>query len=203
MLEGSRAREVRMSKPQSGRQVAVKASFDDLVVPPSVMSQLQAIAAQLRQRSAVRGQRGAGIAALFAGESGKSKSMAAEAIAKAMGLDLYRVDLPGIVSKYIGETEKNLARLFDEAEDGGAILLFDEADALFGKRGEVKDSHDRYANIEVSYLLQRIERHPGLTILATSSKQALDSAFLRRLQFVVEFPVPDVHAREQIRRRQM
>jgi SpoVK/Ycf46/Vps4 family AAA+-type ATPase len=116
-------------------------------------------------------------------------------------LDLYRVDLSQVVSKYIGETEKNLRRIFDAAEGGGAVLLFDEADALFGKRSEVKDSHDRYANIEVSYLLQRMETYRGLAILTTNMKDAIDSAFLRRLRFVVQFPFPDAVGRAEIWRR--
>jgi SpoVK/Ycf46/Vps4 family AAA+-type ATPase len=116
-------------------------------------------------------------------------------------LDLYRIDLSQVVSKYIGETEKNLRRVFDAAEEGGAVLLFDEADALFGKRSEVKDSHDRYANIEVSYLLQRMEAYRGLAILTTNLKAALDTAFLRRLRFVVQFPFPDAAQRAEIWRR--
>jgi SpoVK/Ycf46/Vps4 family AAA+-type ATPase len=127
--------------------------------------------------------------------------MAAEVLARELRLDLYRIDLSQVVSKYIGETEKNLRRVFDAAEGGGAILLFDEADALFGKRSEVKDSHDRYANIEVSYLLQRMEAYRGLAILTTNVKNALDPAFLRRLRFVVSFPFPDAAQREEIWRR--
>jgi len=124
--------------------------------------------------------------------------MAAEVIANALELDLYRIDLSSIVSKYVGETEKNLSKLFNIAEDSGAILFFDEADALFGKRGEVKDSHDRYANIEINYLLQRMESYRGLAILATNMKSSLDKAFLRRLRFIVEFPFPSVTERTQI-----
>jgi SpoVK/Ycf46/Vps4 family AAA+-type ATPase len=124
--------------------------------------------------------------------------MAAEVIASELRLNLYRIDLSQVVNKYIGETEKNLRRLFDAAEDGGAILFFDEADALFGKRSEVKDSHDRYANIEVSYLLQRMESYRGLAILTTNLKQALDAAFVRRLRFIVQFPYPDIGERAQI-----
>src|SRR5207253_5638184 len=131
-----------------------------------------------------RMNRGLGISALFAGESGTGKTMAAEVLANSLRLDLYRIDLASVVSKYIGETEKNLRRVFDAAEDGGAILFFDEADALFGKRSEVKDSHDRYANIEVNYLLQRMESYRGLAVLATNMKSALDPAFLRRIRFV-------------------
>jgi SpoVK/Ycf46/Vps4 family AAA+-type ATPase len=122
-------------------------------------------------------------------------------LASELGLDLCRIDLSSVVSKYIGETEKNLRRVFDAAEDGGAILLFDEADALFGKRSDVKDSHDRYANIEVSYLLQRMEAHRGLAVLTTNLKSALDPSFQRRLRFIVHFPFPDARQREAIWRR--
>jgi SpoVK/Ycf46/Vps4 family AAA+-type ATPase len=142
--------------------------------------------------------RGAGVAALFAGSSGTGKTMAAEAIAAELDLDLFRVDLSQVVSKYIGETEKNLSVIFDAAEAGGAVLLFDEADALFGKRTQVKDSHDRYANIEVSFLLQRMEAYRGLAVLTTNMKEAVDQAFLRRLRFVVEFPFPDARGRREI-----
>jgi SpoVK/Ycf46/Vps4 family AAA+-type ATPase len=142
--------------------------------------------------------RGFGISALFAGESGTGKTMAAEVIANELHLDLYRIDLSAVVNKYIGETEKNLRRLFDAAEDGGMILFFDEADALFGKRSEVKDSHDRYANIEVNYLLQRMESFRGLAILATNMKSSLDQAFMRRLRFVVNFPFPGPVERKMI-----
>jgi SpoVK/Ycf46/Vps4 family AAA+-type ATPase len=127
--------------------------------------------------------------------------MASEALASELRLDLYRIDLSQIVSKYIGETEKNLGRIFDAADEGAGVLLFDEADALFGKRTEVKDSHDRYANIEVSYLLQRMEAYRGLAILTTNRKTALDQAFLRRIRFVVEFPFPDANQRAEIWRR--
>src|SRR5690606_38905988 len=145
-----------------------------------------------------RGARGLGIAALFHGPSGTGKTLAAEVIARRLGLDLVRVDLSGVVSKYIGETEKNLRRIFDAADRGGCVLLFDEADALFGKRSEVRDSHDRYANIEVSYLLQRIEAFRGLAILTTNLRQGLDTALLRRLRFVVAFPFPDTAERRRI-----
>jgi SpoVK/Ycf46/Vps4 family AAA+-type ATPase len=124
--------------------------------------------------------------------------MAAEILANHLKLELYRIDLAGVVSKYIGETEKNLRKVFDAAEQAGAILFFDEADALFGKRTEVKDSHDRYANIEVNYLLQRMEEYRGLAILATNRKTALDRAFLRRLRFLVDFPSPDARSRRLI-----
>ena len=192
------------------QRIESRATFDDLVVPPSVSSQLREIASQLQHRQrvyeewgfGVRDTRGLGIAALFSGESGTGKTLAAEAIANEARLDLYRIDLASVVSKYIGETEKNLSRVFDAAEHSGAVLLFDEADALFGKRSEVKDSHDRYANIEIAYLLQRIESYRGLAILTTNMKSALDRAFLRRIRFVVQFPFPDEAAREAIWRRQ-
>lgn len=185
------------------------AGWDDLVLPEAQIAVLHAIAAQVRNRATVherwgfgaRSSRGLGIAALFAGVSGTGKTMAAEVLAAELGLDLFRIDLAAVVSKYIGETEKNLARIFDAAEAGGAILLFDEADALFGKRAEVKDSHDRYANIEVSYLLQRMESYRGLAILTSNLKQAMDQAFLRRLRFVVEFPFPDAGQRARIWQR--
>ena len=183
-----------------------KATWDDIVLPVETGNLLRQIAAQVGQRSRVydewgfrhRMNRGLGISALFAGASGTGKTMAAEVIANDLRLNLYRIDLSAVVSKYIGETEKNLRRLFDAAEDGGAILFFDEADALFGKRSEVKDSHDRYANIEINYLLQRMEAYRGLAILATNMRGALDHAFLRRLRFIVNFPFPGPREREVI-----
>lgn len=182
------------------------AGWSDLILPDAPRQLLREIATQVRHQLTVcerwgfarKSARGLGIPALFAGESGTGKTMAAEVLARELGLDLFRIDLSAVVSKYIGETEKNLARLFDAAEDSGAILLFDEADALFGKRSEVRDSHDRYANIEVSYLLQRMEAYRGLAILTTNQKAALDSAFQRRLRFVVNFPFPDLAEREAI-----
>jgi hypothetical protein len=185
------------------------AAWDDLVLPDAQIETLRDISTHVRQRMkvyetwgfAAKSSRGLGISALFAGVSGTGKTMAAEVLANELQLDLYRIDLSQVVSKYIGETEKNLRRVFDAAEEGGAILLFDEADALFGKRSEVKDSHDRYANVEVSYLLQRMESYRGLAILTTNMKEALDSAFLRRIRFVVQFPFPDAEGRAEIWRR--
>jgi SpoVK/Ycf46/Vps4 family AAA+-type ATPase len=142
--------------------------------------------------------RGLGISALFSGESGTGKTMAAEVIANDLELDLYCIDLSAVVSKYIGETEKNLRRVFDAAEESGAIIFFDEADALFGKRSEIKDSHDRYANIEINYLLQRMESYRGVAILASNMKSALDKAFVRRLRFIVDFPFPGPEERRVI-----
>jgi SpoVK/Ycf46/Vps4 family AAA+-type ATPase len=175
-----------------------KATWNDIVLPDQEMRLLWELAGQVELRAKVydewgfrrRMNRGLGISALFAGESGTGKTMAAEVLANHLHLNLYRIDLSAVVSKYIGETEKNLRRLFDAAEDGGALLFFDEADALFGKRSEVKDSHDRYANIEINYLLQRMEAYAGLAILGTNMKEALDQAFLRRLRYIVRFPFP-------------
>jgi len=185
------------------------ATWEDLVLPDGQIETLRDVSTHVRQRMkvyetwgfAAKSSRGLGISALFAGVSGTGKTMAAEVLANELKLDLYRIDLSQVVSKYIGETEKNLRRVFDAAEEGGAILLFDEADAIFGKRSEVKDSHDRYANVEVSYLLQRMESYRGLAILTTNMKEALDSAFLRRIRFVVQFPFPDAEGRAEIWRR--
>ncbi len=191
------------------QRLETQACWQDLVLPEAQGLILHDISAHVRQRLKVyetwgfgkQGSRGLGISALFAGTSGTGKTMAAEVIAKELHLDLYRIDLSSIVSKYIGETEKNLRKIFDAAEEGGAILLFDEADAIFGKRSDVKDSHDRYANIEVSYLLQRMESYRGLAILTTNLKSAIDTAFMRRIRFVVQFPFPDLAQRTEIWRR--
>jgi hypothetical protein len=180
--------------------------WEDIVLPEDVSRQLRELADQVAARPLVYEQwgfgarlpRGRGITALFSGPSGTGKTMAAEILAKQLNIDLYRIDLAGVVSKYIGETEKNLRNVFEAAEQTGAILLFDEADALFGKRSEVKDSHDRYANIEVNYLLQRMEDYRGLAILCTNRRSSLDRAFLRRLRFLVEFPFPDWSQRRLI-----
>ena len=147
--------------------------------------------------------RGFGISVLFAGPSGTGKTLVAEIIANELQLDLYKIDLSGVVSKYLGETEKNLERLFGAAECGGAILLFDEANALFGKRSEVKDSHERYANIERTYLLQRMEVYPGLAILTTNQKEDLDTAFRCRIRCIIRFPLPDTQQRALIRPRRL
>jgi hypothetical protein len=191
------------------QRLEVRADWEDLMLPDSLREQLREIELHLRHRALVHhtwgfspaGWRGTGTSVLFSGPSGTGKTMAAEVLAKRLALDLYRIDLSGVVSKYIGETEKNLRRVFDAAESGGAVLLFDEADALFGKRGEVKDSHDRYANLEVSYLLQRMESFHGLAILTTNRRSALDQAFLRRLRFIVDFPMPGPRQRRELWRR--
>jgi hypothetical protein len=185
------------------------AHWQDLVLPEREMRALGYLVAQVRGRSTVlrhwgfgeRITRGNGITALFAGQSGTGKSLAAEIIANELDLTLYRVDLSGVVSKYIGETERNLRRVFDAADEGGTLLLFDEADALFGKRSDVKDSHDRYANLEVSYLLQRMEDYAGIAILTTNQRHAIDQAFLRRLRFVVSFPFPSEAERKVLWQR--
>jgi SpoVK/Ycf46/Vps4 family AAA+-type ATPase len=191
------------------QRIESQATFDDLVLPDSQKEILMNIVTHVRHRATVlntwgfagQGSRGLGISALFAGASGTGKTMSAEVLAGVLELDLYRIDLSAVVSKYIGETEKNLRRIFDAADSGGVILLFDEADALFGKRSEVKDSHDRYANIEVSYLLQRMESYRGLAILTTNMRSALDVAFLRRIRFIVQFPFPDAGQRAEIWRK--
>jgi hypothetical protein len=187
-------------------RIVPRYGWDDIVLPPDVIHDLKAAAAQVRHSALVYGEhgfakkypRGRGISLLLSGPSGTGKTMAAEVIASDLALDLYRIDLSRVVSKYIGETEKNLRAVFDAAETSGAVLLFDEADALFGKRSEVKDSHDRYANIEVSYLLQRMECYSGLAILATNMKGHLDGAFMRRLRYVIDVPSPDAAARRLI-----
>jgi hypothetical protein len=188
------------------QRIEALADWDDLVLPEAQRRILQQVAVHTQHRLTVhhdwgfaeKSSRGLGIATLFWGDSGTGKTLAAEVLANTLGLALFRIDLSAVVSKYIGETEKNLRKVFDSAEELGAILLFDEADSLFGKRSEVKDSHDRYANIEVSYLLQRMEAYRGLAILTTNHKAALDTAFARRLRFVVHFPFPDQAQREAL-----
>ena len=180
--------------------------WDDLVLPPDRVQLLRDISAQIRHHQTVfgdwgfggRSSRGTGLTALFSGPPGTGKTMAAEVLAGDLGLHLYKVDLSGVVSKYIGETEKNLRRVFAEARTANAVLFFDEADALFGKRTEVSDAHDRYANIETSYLLQQMEEYDGVVVLATNLRQNLDDAFTRRIRFIVEFPFPDADSRARI-----
>lgn len=180
--------------------------WDDIVLPTDQKSQLQEICSYFSNMALVYGDwgfqsktnLGKGLNALFAGSSGTGKTMAADVMAGELGLDLYKIDLSTIVSKYIGETEKNLDRIFREAQDSNAIIFFDEADALFGKRSEVKDSHDRYANIETSYLLQKMEEFQGIVVLATNFRKNMDDAFVRRMHFVIEFPVPEEPDRWEI-----
>ena len=181
-------------------------TWNDIVLPEDALVQLQEICQRVVYRHAVFAEwgfenklsYGRGVTILFAGSSGTGKTMAAGIIANDLGLDLYKIELSGVVSKYIGETEKNLDRIFTAAENANAILFFDEADALFGKRSEVRDSHDRYANLEISYLLQKMEEYEGLAILATNLRQNLDEAFVRRLAFTIHFPSPEVEDRQRL-----
>jgi hypothetical protein len=191
------------------RRIEAAVGWDDLVLPPPVTAGLRALADRARYRETVLGDwgmrpgggRGTGVTALFAGDSGTGKTMSAEVIAADLGIDLYVVNLATVVDKYIGETEKNLDRIFAEAADVNGILLFDEADALFGQRSEINDSHDRYANIEVAYLLQRMETFDGLAVLSTNLRANIDEAFMRRLDVVVDFPLPDAELRLALWRR--
>jgi len=181
------------------RRVEPRVGWDDLVLPPPTLAGLKELASRARHRDRVidewglrpGGGRGRGITGLFAGDSGTGKTMSAEVIAGELGLDLYSINLATVVDKYVGETEKNLERIFGEADGINGVLLFDEADALFGKRSEVRDAHDRYANIEVAYLLQRMESFDGLAILSTNLRANLDEAFARRLDAVIDFPLPE------------
>ncbi len=185
-------------------RITARKSWNDLILPPDQLTQLHEICDRMQYAQIVNEEWGfgsrasKGISALFSGDSGTGKTLAAEVIAHELGLPLYKIDLSAVVSKYIGETEKNLSSIFGEAQAGSAILFFDEADALFGKRSEVKDAHDRYANIEVAYLLQRIETYDGMVILASNFRHNLDDAFTRRLDFILEFPVPDADYRRRI-----
>ena len=203
----------RAARAQSGEQLGrlalrVEAGhrWEDLVLPPATLRRVREIAAAVEHRHRVYttwgfGRRvgtGQGLKALFAGVSGTGKTMTASVIARELGLDLFKIDLSGVVSKYIGETEKNLDRIFRAAHASNAILFFDEADALFGKRSEVKDAHDRYANIEVSYLLQKMDEHEGVVVLATNLRKNIDEAFARRMHYIIEFPMPDIPHREQL-----
>jgi SpoVK/Ycf46/Vps4 family AAA+-type ATPase len=181
-------------------------AWADLVLPAEPMEQLRDVCEAARYRALVFDEwgfgrklaLGKGLNVLFAGPSGTGKTMAAQAISGELSLDLYKIDLSLVVSKYIGETEKYLARIFADAEAGSLILFFDEADALFGQRSEVRDAHDRYANIEVSYLLQKLEEHDGIVILATNLRKNMDEAFVRRMQFAVDFPFPAERERRRI-----
>ena len=188
------------------RKIQPSYHWEDLVLPLDQLRQLKELAGQVRYKQQVMSAwgfdgkltLGKGLNALFAGPSGTGKTMAAEVIANDLDLDLYKINLATVVSKYIGETEKNLNRIFDEAEHSNAILFFDEADALFGKRSEVKDAHDRYSNIEIAFLLQRMEEYEGISMLATNLRQNIDDAFTRRLRFMIDFPFPSEVYREQI-----
>jgi len=199
------------SSRSATRSAKPSATFDDLVLPESTLDSIRQLVSWARRRDAViaanprlvSGGKGRGVSALFAGASGTGKTLTAHVVADALNLDLYQVELPTVVDKYIGETEKNLQRVFQEAENLNAVLFFDEADSLFGARSEVRDSRDRYANIEVAYLLQRMEQFDGIAILATNLRGNLDVAFSRRLQFIVHFPEPDAPTRTQLWRRHL
>jgi SpoVK/Ycf46/Vps4 family AAA+-type ATPase len=185
------------------RRIRPAVGWDDLVLPAEPLARLRELAVRARHRDRVLGDwrlsagggRGRGVLALFAGESGTGKTLSAEVVAAELGLDLYVVQLSSVVDKYVGETEKNLERIFTEADRTDAVLLFDEADAVFGKRSEVKDSHDRYANMESAYLLQRLESFDGIAVLTTNLRANIDEAFTRRLDLVVDFPFPDARQR--------
>lgn len=191
---------------EMGLKIIPRYEWNDLVLPKERTGQLKEICNQMKNNCRVFGEwgfgrkiaHGRGLSVLFAGPSGTGKTMAAEVIAHELQLDLYKIDLSGVVSKYIGETEKNLAKVFQEAQTSNAILFFDEADALFGKRTEVSDAHDRYANIETSYLLQKMDEYEGMVILATNLRENMDEAFTRRIRFIVEFPFPDEASRNRI-----
>ncbi len=188
------------------RKIEPRYMWEDIVLPKDTKDQLKEVAGHIKYRGVVYSDwgfdrklsMGKGLNILFSGPSGTGKTMAAEIIARETQLDIYKIDLSNVVSKYIGETEKNLSRIFKEAETSNAILFFDEADALFGKRSEVKDAHDRYANIEIGYLLQKMEEYDGVVILATNLSKNIDDAFLRRMQIVIEFPFPDETQRRLI-----
>jgi SpoVK/Ycf46/Vps4 family AAA+-type ATPase len=202
------AARIASGQPLAGlaRKLEPRHTWDHLVLPADPMAQLREVCCQARNRQVVLGDwgfdrrlsLGKGLGVLFCGPPGVGKTLAAEVIANELELDLYKITLANVISKYIGETEKNLERIFTAAGNSNAILLFDEADALFGKRSEVRDSHDRYANIEIAYLLQKMEEYEGISILATNLRQNLDEAFLRRLSFVVQFPFPEEDYRQRI-----
>ncbi|MBL9060250.1 MAG: ATP-binding protein, partial [Mangrovicoccus sp.] len=192
-------------------RVVSDVTLDDLVAAPGIHAQLADAIAWRRTDAKVWGEMGLppdagetpGLSLLFSGPPGGGKTFAARCLANALGLNLYRVDLSQVISKYIGETEKRLAQIFDEAEAGHGVLFFDEADAVFGKRSEVKDAHDRYANIEVGFLLQRLESFAGIVVLATNLRSNLDPAFSRRMQFIIDFPMPQQAERDRLWRRNL
>jgi hypothetical protein len=209
LFEGARA-EAAVDPGALARRIPPSCGWEDLVLPDGALRQLRDFAGAIDRRvkvfeewgfGAVGRATGCGLAALFSGGSGTGKTMSASVVAASAGLDLWKIDLSAMVSKYIGETEKNLERLFASAEAGDSILFFDEADAIFGKRSEVRDSHDRYSNIEIAYLLQRIEQFEGIVILATNVSRNLDAAFLRRIPFVIDFPLPGPAARARLWRK--
>ena len=188
------------------KQIKLTATWENLNLSQETITKLREICSQFKQRKSISRERvfgknlvrDKGLSVIFSGPSDTDKTLAAEVISKELALDLIKINLSSVVSKYIGETEKNLEKLFDKAERASAVLFFDEADALFGKRSKVKDSHDRYTNIEINYLLQRMEEYTGIAILATNLFQSLDKAFIRRMRFVVEFPFSENERREKL-----
>jgi SpoVK/Ycf46/Vps4 family AAA+-type ATPase len=205
LYEGSRNQSNRKISTLA-RRIEARYTWDDIILPEDRIRQLREVSNHIKHRGLVyhdwgfdgKMSLGKGLNVLFLGPSGTGKTMAAEVMSTELGLDLYKIDLSSIVSKYIGETEKNLSKIFNEAEHSNAILFFDEADALFGKRSEVRDSHDRYANVEISYLLQKMEEHEGVVIMASNLSGNIDDAFLRRMHFRIEFPFPDDAFRHRI-----
>lgn len=204
--DGNAAKEKAFQLEDIVRRVEPRVSWEGLTLPQAKLSQLKEICNQAREIHRIfrecdfdrRLSHGKGLKVLFSGPPGSSKTMAAEVIASDLEMPLYRIDLSAVVSKYVGETEKNLEKIFDSAESFNAILFFDEADALFGKRTQVSDAHDRYTNIEIGYLLQSMEEYTGIAILATNSRRSLDKAFVRRMRFVVEFPCPANERRKKL-----
>jgi SpoVK/Ycf46/Vps4 family AAA+-type ATPase len=208
-LEGAVGRRLALRLGSYGEVVHRKARFSELVLPDDVVDTLHDMVAMVRERTQILERWGyqrhlgisRGVSALFSGEPGTGKTMAASVIASTLGLELVRIDLSAVVSKYVGETEKNLARIFDEAQDAHAMLLFDEADSLFGKRTELRTAQDRFANLEVNYILQRMESFDGVSVLTTNAENAIDPALQRRLNFRIRFPEPEVEEREQLWRQ--
>jgi hypothetical protein len=208
-IEAAVGRRLSLRLGTFGTVVARKSRFSELVLPDDVIEPLRDMLAMVRERSLILEKWGfqrhlgisRGVSALFSGEPGTGKTMAASVIASELGLELVRIDLSAVVSKYVGETEKNLAKIFDEAQDAHAMLLFDEADSLFGKRTELRSAQDRFANLEVNYILQRMETFDGISVLTTNAENAIDTALQRRLSFRIRFPEPEVDEREQLWRR--
>ncbi len=208
-LEAAVARRLTVRLGTFGTVVARKARFDELVLPEDVVDTLRDMIAMVRERAQILERWGyqrhlgisRGVSALLSGEPGTGKTMAASVVASELGLELVRIDLSAVVSKYVGETEKNLGAIFDEAQDAHALLLFDEADSLFGKRTELKSAQDRFANLEVNYILQRMETFDGVSVLTTNAESAIDPALQRRLNFRIRFPKPEVDERAELWRR--
>ncbi|CAN5323598.1 hypothetical protein BH11MYX1_BH11MYX1_09480 [soil metagenome] len=209
MIDGAIGRRLSLRLGTFGSVVARKALMTELVLPDDVVDTLRDMIAMVKERAQILERWGyqrhlgisRGVAGLYSGEPGTGKTMAASVVASELGLELVRIDLSAVVSKYVGETEKNLGRIFDEAQDAHAMLLFDEADSLFGKRTELKSAQDRFANLEVNYILQRMETFDGVSVLTTNAEAAIDPALQRRLNFRIRFPEPEVGEREKLWRQ--